>query len=248
MKISAIASRAAFSAALLCFSTASHASFVENFDDGVLPSDWVTKNLSTRNSTGNPWDVGIGITDGNGDIVVGPQSGDGFALANYTSVGSGTGTINNWLISPLITGLHNGDKFTFYTTTTPGSEYPDRLEFRLSTAGGSINVGATTTSVGDFSTLLTTVNPSLEAGGYPEDWTQVTVTVNGLTSPVDGRVAFRYFVTSGGPTGDNSNILGVDTFSYISAVPEPTTLPMLVAGLGLVAGVYRRRRQSKGGA
>lgn len=248
MKITAIASRAALSAALLCISTSSYASFVETFDATSLPSGWVTQNLSTRNASGNPWTVGAGITDDSGSIVVGPQSGAGFAITNYTSVGSGSGTISNWLISPLINGLQNGDKFSFFTTTVPGSEFPDRLEFRLSTAGASTNVGTSTTSIGDFSTMLTTVNSSLAVGGYPEDWTQVTVTVSGLVAPLDGRVAFRYFVTSGGPNGANSNIIGVDTFSYISAVPEPTTLSMLAAGMGLVAMASRRRRKSNAAA
>lgn len=128
------------------------------------------------------------------------------------------------MISPAITGIKNGDTFSFYTTTTPASAYPDRLEFRLSTAGSSTNVGATVTSVGDFTTVLASVNPTLTVGGYPETWTLVSATVSGLAVPVSGRVAFRYFVTSGGPTGANSNIIGVDAFSYISSsgVASPT--------------------------
>ena len=40
--------------------------------------------------------------------------------------------------------------------------FADRLELRLSTNGASTNVGTTTTSVGDFTTLLLTVNPLLD--------------------------------------------------------------------------------------
>ncbi len=247
MKISSIATKAAISAAFLCFSTSSYASFVEHFDAGALPSGWVTKNLSTRNSTGNPWSVADGILDESGDVVVSPYAGDGMALVNYTSVGSGTGTISNWLISPLISGLHNGDKFSFYTTTVPQSDFPDRLEFRLSTGSGT-DVGASTGSVGTFTTSLLSINSSLAVGGYPEDWTQYTVTVSGLTAPVDGRVAFRYFVTSGGPSGDNSNIIGLDEFNYVSAVPEPTSITMMLAGVGVLAGVHRRRQKNQSAA
>lgn len=212
-----------------------------------MPSGWVTKNLSTRASTGNTWSVGSGILDENGDVVVSPYAGAGMALVNYTSVGSGTGTISNWLISPLINGLHNGDKFSFFTTTTPASDYPDRLEFRLSTDSGT-NVGASTSSVGTFSTALLSINPTLAVGGYPEDWTQYTVTVSGLAAPVDGRVAFRYFVAGGGPTGANSNIIGVDNFSYVSApVPEPSSVAMMLAGVGVLAGL-RRRQKAKSAA
>lgn len=244
MKISTIASKAAISAVFLCFSASSHASFVEHFDGSALPDGWVAKNLSTRNSTGNPWSVGSGILDGDGNVVVSPYAGDGMALVNYTSVGSGTGTISNWLISPLITGLHNGDKFSFFTTTVPDSEFPDRLEFRLSTGSGT-NVGANANGVGTFSTSLLSINSSLAVGGYPEDWTQYTVTVSGLAAPIDGRVAFRYFVANGGPSGGNSNIIGLDDFSYVSAVPEPTSIAMLLAGAGVLAGLHRRRQKGK---
>jgi MYXO-CTERM domain-containing protein len=102
-------------------------------------------------------------------------------------------------------------------------------------------VGATTTSVGDFTITLASVNPTLAVGGYPEDWTQITGTVSGLAAPVDGRVALRYFVTSGGPTGANSNIIAVDSFVY-APVPEPASWAMALAGLAGLAG-WRRMRQ-----
>ena len=86
--------------------------------------------------------------------------------------------------------------------------------------------------VGDFTTTLSSVNPALTVSGYPEDWTLVTATVSGLAAPIDGRVAFRYFVTDGGPTGINSSIIGVDTFSYVAAVPEPATWALMLVGCG----------------
>lgn len=221
-------------------------SFTQGFNDATVPTGWVTSNLSTRASTGNPWSVGAGITDAEGNIVVDPFEGSGFALVNYTSIGSGSGTINNWLMTPEIFGLKNGDTFSFYTTTTPDSAYPDRLELRLSTAGASTNVGTTVTSVGDFSITLASVNSTLVGGGYPEAWTQVTATVSGLAAPVDGRVALRYYVTSGGPTGSNSNIIGVDSFTYtsVSAVPEPASWALMIGGFGALVGLQRRRQKA----
>lgn len=217
-------------------------SFFEGFNDVPnLPPNWVAVNNSTRHSTGNPWSTTTAIVDANNNPVVLPYEGTGFAVANYTSVGSGTGTISNWLITPTLS-LTNGDTFSFFTTTTPGSAFPDRLELRLSLAGTSTNVGTTATSVGDFSTLLLTINPGLTVGGYPENWTQYTVTISGLAAPTTGRLAFRYFVTSGGPTGANSNIIGIDAVQYTAAVPEPSTLALL--GIASVAGIgfLRRRR------
>lgn len=220
-------------------------SFNEGFDGADIPAGWAIQNNSTRNSTGNPWGVGVGITDPDGNIVVGPYDGAGFAIVNYTSVGSGSGTISNWLMSPEITGMNNGDTFSFWTTTTPASAYPDRLEFRMSSAGDSVNVGTGANAFGDFGTTLLTINSALTVGGYPEAWTQYTVTLSGLAAPVDGRVALRYFVTSGGPTGDNSNIIGVDNFSYVAAVPEPATWAMTLGGLCLLLGARRARRPTQ---
>ncbi len=221
-------------------------SFTEGFNDAALPTGWVATNLSTAHGTGNAWATGIGITDADDNIVVNPYEGEGFAIANYTSVGgTGAGTISNWLITPEIFGISNGDTFSFFTTTTPDSAYADRLQIRLSTAGAGTSVGTSTTSVGTFTTLMLDINSTLSVPGYPEDWTQYTVTVSGLSAPVDGRLAFRYFVTNGGTAGANSNIIGVDDFAYTAAaaVPEPASWALMAGGFGLLCA--RRLRSSR---
>ncbi|MBE2235907.1 MAG: choice-of-anchor J domain-containing protein, partial [Anaerolinea sp.] len=53
--------------------------------------------------------------------------------------------------------------------------------------------------------------------GYPQSWTQYTVTLSGLPANASGRLAFRYFVTDGGPSGNNSNYIGIDTVEFTSA-------------------------------
>ena len=236
----------AVAAGLLAADPAAQAqSFNEGFNGADIPAGWVTTNLSSRASLGYTWSAGPGITNDTGTAnVVSPFEGDGMAVVNFNSIGSGSGTINNWLISPLITGLDNGDTFSFYTSTKPGSAYPDRLEFRLSTSGASTDVGSSTTSVGVFTTTLLTINPTLAHGGYPEVWTQYTVTLSGLPGPTDGRAALRYFVTSAGPGGSNSNAIAVDAFSYtaLSAVPEAAPWTMLLAGMGVMALVRRGRQ------
>lgn len=132
--------------------------------------------------------------------------------ANFNST-TGNNTISTWLISPPIT-IQNGDIISFYTRTINGATvYPDRLEMRLSTAGAFSADPPTTTTVGDYTTLALTVNPALNVDDYPFDWTQFTYTATGLSGPTDCRIAFRYFVTSGGPSGANSNFIGIDDFS-----------------------------------
>jgi hypothetical protein len=171
-----------------------------------LPTGWASQNNSTPVGT-------TGWFQGN-TAVFPAQSGppDSYIGANFNNV-AGANTISNWLMTPEVT-IKNNDVLTFWTRTVGAPAFPDRLEVRMSSAGSSTNVGATNTSVGDFTTLLTTVNPSLTTAGYPTSWTQFTITISGLPAPVSGRFAFRYFVTNGGPAGANSDFIGIDNVVY----------------------------------
>jgi len=164
-------------------------------------------------------------------------STDSYIGANFNNCG-GTGTISNWLITPNFT-IKNGDTVRFYTrTTVPGvPEYPDRLQVRMSTAGASSNCGTLPSDVGDFTTLLLDINPTLTTGVYPQSWTQFQIIVTGLAAPTSGRFAFRYFVTGGGPTGTNADYIGIDNFNYIPYVcPVITVTPAsLINGTAGVA-------------
>ena len=121
--------------------------------------------------------------------------------------------------------------------------FADRLEVRLSSSGASTDVGTTDTSVGDFNALLLTINPLLNAAGYPDAWTHFSATVSGLGAATTGRYAFRYFVSD---TDTNANYIGIDTVSIdgVPGVPEPAsilTLGSALAGLVLVRRLKFRR-------
>ena len=130
--------------------------------------------------------------------------------ANFNNV-TGDNTISNWLITPQAT-LQNGDVIKFWTRTATVVSFPDRLQVRLSTTGAGTNpVGPT--GLGSYTTLLLDINPTYTLTGYPSAYTQYSVTVSGLSGPTTSRVALRYFVENGGPAGDNSDIIAIDTFS-----------------------------------
>lgn len=184
---------------------------------------WEYRNVSTG---------GPGLTswfEGN-DSVFGPHSAPNYLGANFNN-STGANAISNYLMSPVRT-FQNGDQISFWTRTVTSVAFPDRLRLRLSTSGASTNTG-------DFGTILLTVNPSLTVTGYPTTWQQFNVTLSGLSGPTSGRFAFHYDVPNGGPSGANSDYIGIDTIAY-QAVPEPATMAAL--GLG-VAALLRRRRK-----
>jgi len=192
---------------------ASPADFSEGFDDiNTLPG-WYMQNNSSP----------LGLTDWfQGNATVFPAHAGAptaYIGANFNNT-SGAGTISNWLLTPEL-NLSNGDTISFWTRTATGSIWADRLQVRLSTAGSSTNVGTLATDVGDFTTLLLDINPTLTASGYPQTWTQYTATLSGIPANATGRFAFRYFVTDGGPSGNNSNYIGIDTVEYTSAGGSP---------------------------
>ena len=196
----------------------------QGFDDiTTLPgAGWVQTNHSTVVGT-TSWFQG-------NSAVFPAQSGPptSYIGANFNNT-TGTNTISNWLLTPPLT-LQNGATMTFYTRTVDVPAFPDRLQVRMSTNGASSNVGTTATDVGDFTTLLLDINPTLTTTGYPNVWTQFTVTVSGVILPTPGRLAFRYFVTNGGPGGANSDYIGIDTFAFNGVCgPGQTPTPSATA-------------------
>ncbi|MFN0081984.1 MAG: choice-of-anchor J domain-containing protein [Ferruginibacter sp.] len=182
----------------------------------VLPVGWARQNLSNPLGAQN-W--GQGMTAAFNSFNGAPNA---YAHNSFNST-TGNNTISSWLFTPVV-NIKNGDVISFYTRTidpsaNSGQTFPDRLELRMSTNGTSVNAGTTNVSVGDYTNLLLTVNPTLTTTGYPFTWTQYTATVSGVTGTVSGRFAFRYFVTSGGPNGANSDNIGVDQVEYSTPVP-----------------------------
>jgi hypothetical protein len=199
---------------------------IEDFDDvtTLAAKGWVQVNDSTPALPGAPWFQGnTGVFDS--------ESGapDSYVATNFGSAGFG-GVVSNWLILPELT-LNALNLFSF--STRSAGAFPDRLEVRLSTNGSS-------TSLGDFSTLLLTINPALNSGGYPDVWTSYTIDLAAALGPLvtNGRLAFRYYIDDNSVNGD---YVGIDSVN-VSPIPEPATMTLL--GLGLAGLAVHRRRVS----
>ena len=143
---------------------------------------------------------------------------DSYIGANFNST-TGSNTISTWLITPVL-NVENGDQISFYTRTIVGSPFADRLEVRISEAGAGSTEPTLPVGVGSYTNVLNSINPNLDVGFYPEGWTNYNVSITGLTGTGvrDVRIAFRYYVTAGGPAGTNSNYIGIDEVSVSSTL------------------------------
>ncbi len=186
----------------------------ENFD--VFPASWTKLNLSSPAGL-SIWGAATATVMTN--IAGGTGAYNGTAATSYAYVNfystTGNNTISNWLITPVIT-LMDGDVISFYSVKglSGGTDvYADNLQLRISANGAATVNPVGNLGLGDFTTLALEINPTLSPTGYATTWTQYSYTVTGLPVATDCKVAFRYFVTSGGPTGANSDQIGVDQYS-----------------------------------
>lgn len=236
--------------------------------DNTPPPGWLV-GYSQSSSVDNPqWNQGDTYTSvlnppyppGTDPLGFDAQAGTPRSFANISWAAgyiASTDTwtfINSWLFSPVL-DLNNGDTVEFYARQTDyyaindptGPQYPNSLELRLSTNGASTDIGTTPTSVGDFTTLLVSINPTLTDTGFPSIWTKYSATVTGLTGTVQGRFGLQYALDAALGYG---SYIGVDSFSTSASlppppVPEPSSFALI--GIGLAGLAYRRHRSKKQG-
>ncbi len=184
----------------------------EGFDDITALDGWELINESVP--------VGQSWFQGNPGVFPAHQGAqDAYIAANYLSASGGVGTIDNWLITPVMK-LIGPTTVTFTTRGAVAEGYNDTLELLFRAGDGSGSAG--------FSTVLLTV------GGvepYPDGWLRYTAE---LPLSGSGRFAFHYMGDA-----EASNYIGIDTVSVVS-VPEPSAWLMLGLGLGGL-GLWRRR-------
>ncbi len=195
-------------------------SYYESFDSiqkVINKKGWIAINNSRPLGT-STWTQGVYTIDNFGNFAGFPAhssvaSATEYAYCDFTS-GAEIATLSCWLISPVL-NIQNGDLISFWTRAgDPPILYPDRLQVYANLKNDGINVGSDTSSVGDFDQLIFDINPNLNDTDYPTSWEKFEWTVNGINAAgrIKARIGFRYYVTSGGPNGSNSNFIGIDDF------------------------------------
>lgn len=188
----------------------------EGFDSiGALSSaGWSLTNRSSPVGS-TSWFQGSDVS-ANGPFDAYDGSANGYIGANYNNTGN-TGTISNWLVTPTV-AFGAGSEFSFYTRGPAGGQYPDRIEIRVC-VGNSCDAPADS-GTGSFTTLIGSLNPTLARGGYPDTWTKLTFkNQDGIPTSGSGRLAIRYYVTSAGLSGTNSDYIGIDRLTLTSGTP-----------------------------
>jgi hypothetical protein len=196
-------------------------SFTEEFDTvaNLYYRGWIFSNNSQPLGTAT-WQQGI-YTSGKLGLEGFPafsyhSSSDEYIYAGFNT-GNNVATLSSWMITPVIE-MKDGDKFYFYTRTTAGSTFADRLQVRINTQDNSGNVGNSATSIGSFTNLVADINANYATGqtGYPQGWRKYEYTISGFEKSTKSRIALRYFVENGGQNGSRSNAIGIDQFHYES--------------------------------
>lgn len=181
----------------------------EGFEDLNTLEGWSQYNYSYPQGQG--WFQGA-----SGIFAAQAGSPASYAANNFLGAQNGAGSVDSWLISPLLK-LTGTTQLSFFTRTAGTPGYRDQLEVRFDAGFGS------------FDTLLATV------GGidtYPGGWTAFNASLNLEGS---GRFAFRYVGNA-----DALDYIGVDTVKVMTAVPEPSSWLMLVLGLAGVGALRRK--------
>lgn len=137
----------------------------------------------------------------------------GYVGANFNAT-TGTNTIDLWLILPSV-NVAAGDTISFYERSPSASTFPDSIRVYYASNGDTNASTGSWVELGKFKTTTT--------GSWAE---------RRFVAPsagANGRFAINYRVANGGPTGANSDFIGIDFIRILGpAAPPPGAGPDLL--------------------
>ena len=181
--------------------------------DNLSTSGWIQTNLSAP--AGGSWFQGVP------EIFTAKTGADNsYAGANYLSAAGGSGTLSNWLISPMI-GV-GGDRTLVHFSAR--ADFADGFFDTINVYFGS-GSGLNTSAF----TLIGSLTVPTDA------WTDFSFSIPDVAS---GRIAFEY-----AGLADNANYVGIDDVTVL--VPEPASVALVGAALAGLGWARRTRRSKK---
>jgi len=181
----------------------------ETFDGTEPPTGWLT-----FNNDGSPVSVDIpgifsfvGAVDflddaGQVDVTVEPESGQSFWFSNFENANA-NGLLDEWLVSPRISGIQAGDILSFYAGA-PDEGFDDSLRVFVSTTDSSL--ASFVTEIDNF-----------KVDGPIATWTEYTFDLSAFDGQ-DVFVAVNYYIVNCGSDGQHADAVWLDHFKVASNV------------------------------
>lgn len=135
----------------------------------------------------------------------GPNTG--YVAANFNAVTS-SNIIDNWLVLPAFSTVI-GDSLYFYSRSILNSRFPDSIRVMYSQAGDSVPEAAWT----ELGRFKVSTSGQWQKKGF-----------RAIASGVKARFAIRYNVVNGGPSGVNSDYIGIDSLTLERPVIFPNNM------------------------
>ena len=191
----------------------SAAKWEEIFNTTVQPTDW---QVIDNDGSGTFMDFRQ-LADFGTSGVVGPQAGLSFWFSSFNNA-NGSGLIDEWLISPLITSDDNCDSLFFYAGAVGGS-FDDSLKVFISTTGNTIS---------DFTDEL----DYFRVDGPTGTWTEYGFDIAEFAGD-DFYIAVNYYIVNGGANGSNSDNVWIDHFMITTdtTVVAENTAPTVASAI-----------------
>ena len=195
-------------------SSQTEAKWEEVFDSPVPQDGWLVFNNdgsppTSRNAATFTYSSGISFENNGGAVA--PQAGNYFWFSNFDGANF-NGLIDEWLVSPRISGVESGDALTFYAGAFD-AEYHDSLRVFVST---------TDSLLASFTNLL----DYFKLDGPPGVYHELTFDLSEFAGN-DIFFAVNYYLEKGGENGLSSDAIWVDHFKIgpgvtgVAARPQP---------------------------
>jgi len=136
----------------------------------------------------------------------------GYVGANFNAT-TGANNIDLWLILPNL-NVAAGDTISFYERSPAASGFPDSIRVHYASNGDTNASTGSWVELGKFKTTTT------------GSWTERRFVAP--TAGANGRFAINYRVVSGGPSGANSDFIGIDLIRVLGPAPAANTTLVLM--------------------